>query len=116
MGYRLALRQVSTMRRLAERSPALFSPTKFPCTAWYVTASLNVKQLSVCGVYPGSIKGYFNCDKPSLLHQGGLFATRDEAIAEAERKLEKMHDAYVRAGQRWTKARETVSKLKGGAA
>ena len=24
MGYRLALRQVSTMRRLAERSPALF--------------------------------------------------------------------------------------------
>ncbi len=105
------------MRRLAERSPALFSPTKFPCAAWYVTASLNVKQLSVCGVYPcSSIRGYFNCDKPSLMHQENLFATRDEAIAEAERKLEKMHESYVRAGQRWTKARETDAKLKGGAA
>ena len=102
------------MRRLAERSPALFSPIKFPCAAWYVTAALNVKPLSVCGVYTSSsFRGYFNCDRPSLMHETQLFATRDEAVAEAERKLEKMHDTYMRAGQRWTKARETVDKLKG---
>ena len=48
------------------------------------------------------------------MHETALFATRDEAVAEAEVRLARMHDAYVRAGQRWTKAAERVAKLKGG--
>lgn len=104
------------MRRLAERSPALFHPTQFPCTAWYVTAALNVKPLSVCGEYRGSIQGYFNCDKPSLMHQAHLFATRDEAVAEAERLLALAEKRHEKATERLGQLRATVAKLKGGAA
>lgn len=95
----------------------MFHPTSFPCAAWYVTASLNVKQLAVRGVYPSSsIRGYFNCDKPSLMHQEDLFATRDEAIAEAERKLVEAEERHEKATVRLARQRATVSKLKGGAA
>ena len=104
------------MRRLAERSPALFHPTQFPCTAWYVTAALDVKQLSVCGVYRGSIQGYFNCDKPSLMHQEDLFATRDEAVLEAERRLVEAEKRHEKAAARLVRLRAAVAKQKGGAA
>lgn len=103
------------MRRLAERSPALFHPTQFPCTAWYVTAALNVKQLSVRGAYPSaSIWGYFNCDKPSLMHQEDLFATRDEAVLEAERRLVEAEKRHEKAATRLARQRAAVAKLKGG--
>lgn len=105
------------MRRLAERSPALFLPTQFPCAAWYVTAALNVKQLSVCGAYPSSsIWGYFNCNKPSLMHQEDLFATRYEAVAEAERLLALAEKRHEKAAARLARQRAAVAKLKGGAA
>ena len=56
--------------------------------------------------------GVFASNPPRFSNAGNLFKTRDEAVAEAEARVARMHDAYVRAGQRWTKARETVAKLK----
>lgn len=92
----------------------MFHPTKFPCAAWCVTAALNVKQLSVCSVYRGSIQGYFNCDKPPLMHQADLFATRDAAIVEAERLLVLAEKRHEKATARLARQRAAVAKLKGG--
>ena len=87
----------------------MFHPTQFPCTAWCVTKDVDV--LSVL------IPSQENFDRGGFIFVCGtdrIYATRDEAVVEAEVRLACMHDAYVRAGQRWTKAAERVAKLKGG--
>lgn len=102
------------MRRLAERSPALFHPTQFPCTAWYVTAALNVWSTEVRGATGYS--GVYRCDSPSFLPADELFATRDEAVLAAERKLEFSEKRHEKAAARLARQRAAVAKLKGGAA
>lgn len=103
------------MRRLAERSPALFSPTKFPCTAWYVTAALNVRECTVHSK-TGYPSGFYRCDSPSFLPDDEAFATRDEAVVAAERKLAVAEKRHEKATARLVRQRATVAKLKGGAA
>lgn len=114
MGYRLALRQVSTTRRLAERSPALFHPTQFPCTAWYVTAALNVRECTLEG--KTGYAGVFASDPPRFSNAGNLFTTRDEAVLEAERRLVEAEKRHEKAAARLAHHRATVAKMKGGAA
>ncbi|MGP1629960.1 MAG: hypothetical protein ACTS8S_00565 [Giesbergeria sp.] len=76
-----------------------------------------MKQLSVRSAYPiASVRGYFNCDKPSLMHQEDLFKTRDEAVLEAERQLVEAEKRHEKAAARLAHQRAAVAKLKGGAA
>ena len=92
----------------------MFHPTKFPCTAWYVTAALNVWPTEVRGV--SGYSGTYRCDSPSFLFGDELFATRDEAVLDAERRLAKAEKRHEKAAARLVRLRETVAKLKGGAA
>ncbi|QXV72213.1 hypothetical protein Acf1_00016 [Acidovorax phage ACF1] len=93
----------------------MFSPTKFPCTAWYVTPSLNVRECTVerrHHRYPDLLDS-----SVGLKYSYQLFSTREEAIAEAGLRLTKRHERYVAAGVRLAKCKATVEKLqKGGAA
>lgn len=98
------------MRRLAERSPALFSPTSFPCTAWYVTESLYVRETTVTSPWGD----YCACTKPKLLPRDSLFATRTEAVAEAERKLVVAKERYVKLGQRLERQKRVVFRMRKG--
>lgn len=94
----------------------MFSPTQLPCTAWYVTATLNVRECTVLERREYRINRDWYGTSSGEKHVTHLFSTRDEAIAEAGTRLSKMHDAYIRAGQRWTKARGVVEALKKGGA
>jgi hypothetical protein len=95
----------------------LFSPTSFPCSAWYVTASLNVLETSVTGRYESTFHiGWFNCTTPAQFHEAKLFATRDDAIVEAERLLGLAEKRHEKATARLARLRAAVAKLKGGVA
>lgn len=92
----------------------MFHPTQFPCTAWYVTAALNVwptNVLSVAG-YPRT----YRCDSPSFLPADEMFATRDEAVLAAERRLVEAEKRHEKATARLARQRAAVAKLKGGVA
>lgn len=102
------------MRRLAERSPALFSPTSFPCTAWYVTESLYVRETTVKSAYGSFNNEFFVCTKPTFFHRDALFATRAEAVAEAERKLVVAKERYVKRGQRIERQQRVVLRMRKG--
>lgn len=90
----------------------MFSPINFPVRAFYVTAALNVRE---CEVAAREIGLWFSTDT-GVKHAFDLFEDRLGAISEAGKRLSKMHDRYVKAGERWTKCRENVEALqKGGA-
>lgn len=95
----------------------MFSPTTFPCTAWYVTGGLNVHLVEIQG--PSgmiTMSGWFLCDSPRMMHLDELFLTRPEAIAEAERKLAVMEARHTMACLRIERRRKAVERLKGSAA
>lgn len=94
----------------------MFSPTNFPVRAFYVTAALNVRECEVqCScVFPNS-PGWYVTDAGQK-HETELFADRLGAISEAGKRLSKMHDRYVKAGERGTKCRANVEALQNGGA
>lgn len=89
----------------------MFSPTNFPVRAFYVTAALNVRECEVQTARAYTFtRGWYGTDVGEK-HETELFADRLGAIAEAGKRLSKMHERYVKAGQRWTKCRATVEAL-----
>lgn len=94
----------------------MFSPTNFPVRAFYVTAALNVRECEVLSARRHAMApGWYGTDAGEK-HETELFADRLGAISEAGKRLAKMHDRYVKAGERWTKCRANVEALqKGGA-
>lgn len=92
----------------------MFSPTKFPCTAFVVTPSLNVRECTV--ERRNSMYSDLFHSSAGVKYGEQLFGSRTLAVAEAERLLKKMHERYVAAGVRWTKCAANVAKLKKGGA
>ena len=94
----------------------MFTPTKFPCTVWYVTPALNVREATVDNFHSGHW-GHprLHCTDGKMLHADELFATRDEAVAEAQRKLADCEQRVARAIDRFARRKKLVaSLLKGG--
>ncbi len=92
----------------------MFSPTNFPVRAFYVTAALNVRECEVQSARSYiMVRGWYGTDAGEK-HETHLFADRLGAISEAGKRLSKMHDRYVKAGERWTKCRENVEALQNG--
>lgn len=85
----------------------MFSPTNFPARAFYVTSGLNVRE---CSVTRARYTGWFDTDA-GMKNRDELFTDRLGAISEAGKRLSKMHERYVKAGQRLTKCRATVEAL-----
>lgn len=90
----------------------MFSPTKFPCTAWYLAEDHTAKTVDI------SSKDSF--DRGAFIWTTGtrtLFATRDEVVAHAEHHLSVCEDQLVRLTHQLVGLRAKVSRLrKGGAA
>lgn len=92
----------------------MFHPTQFPCTAWYVTAALNVRECTLEG--KTGYAGVFTSSPPRFSNAGNLFKTRDEAVLEAERRLVEAEKHHEKAAARLAHQRAAVAKMKGGAA
>lgn len=88
----------------------MLSPEKFPCTAWYLTPALAVREVT--------LSGYYNRDwlqstpRGALLYCASLFATRDEAVAGAEEQLAVEKVRLDRAAARIAKRTGVVNTLK----
>lgn len=94
----------------------MFTPTKFPCQVWYVTPALNVREATADNFYQEHWSAaYFHCADNKVFHADDLFATRTEAVAEAQRKLADCEQRVIRAVDRWSRRKKMVaSLLKGG--
>ena len=92
-----------------ERSPTLFSPTSFPCEAWIVAPSSNVRPVIV----EGASYCYGGCFKTDsgILTSGELFPSREEAIQEACRKLALAQERHRKAGLNLARRAAAVERL-----
>lgn len=90
----------------------MFSPTTFPCEAWVITPSSNVKPVVVhSGAY---YLGDFKTDS-GLRASGELFASRAEAIQAACRRLALAQERHRKAGLNLERRTAVVDRLvKGG--
>ena len=89
----------------------MFSPTKFPCTAWYLAEDCTAKTVDIPS------KDSF--DRGAFIWTTGtrtLFATRDEVVAHAEHHLAVCEEQHLREARKLAGLRVKVAKIKGGAA
>lgn len=86
----------------------MFSPTSFPCEAWIITSSFNVKPVIVEGAsyYSGCFETDFG-----LRASGELFPSREEAIQEACRKLALAQERHRKAGLNLARRAAAVERL-----
>jgi hypothetical protein len=89
----------------------MFIPTEFPCTAWHVTAALNVREVILSGYY--NQNWFQSTPKGALLYVASLFNTRDEAVAGAEEQLAVEKVRLDRAAARIAKRSVAVASLRG---
>lgn len=90
----------------------MFSPTSFPCEAWTVTPSFNVKHVVVLSNTCYST--VFRTDA-GLRYSADLFPSREEAIQEARRKLALAQELHRKAGLKLERRAAAVERLvKGG--
>ena len=89
----------------------MFSPTSFPCEAWTVTPSFNVKPVFV----ESRRRTLFRTDA-GLRYSKELFPSREDAIQEACRKLALARELHRKAGLKLERrAAAAVERLvKGG--
>lgn len=95
----------------------MFTPTKFPCQVWYLTPALNVREATADSNNSYYLWSdiHFHCTNGKVFHRDSLFATRDEAVAEAQRKLADCEQRVARAIGRFARRKKMVaSLLKGG--
>ena len=91
----------------------MFSPTTFPCSAWYVTGALNVRECVMTG--KTAYAGCYSTDM-GFKYEAEMFPTRGAAVFNAIELLEAAQERHRTAGERLKKLKQTVERLKGGAA
>lgn len=92
----------------------MFSPTKLPCTAWYVTATLNVRECTVLERREYRISRDWYGTSSGEKHVTHLFELRFQAVNMAEKRLSEMYERHAKATRRLSRCTDTVEALQKG--
>lgn len=88
----------------------MFKPSSFPCQAWYVTQSFNIREYTlVSDIYGGR---YFKTAEGYNRYPIDLFPSYDAAVKSIEIRLEEMRQRYQEAGYRIHEVERRLRKLK----
>lgn len=87
----------------------MFDPMNFPCQAWRLTSGLNVLECTVnseCRTDPTWVY-----TSAGMQPTGSLFATKEDAVVGANKKLLELELRLQRAQARHTRRTNRVTKL-----